>query len=120
MKKIFNSNEINDSPLSNEERMEGNKILLDFLGKKKIDSNEWVVECALCDRSWNILMEVAEKIKNSRVEVSPLIDRKIFDFEHQMFHEIIGKRNYFYRQCVVFAKFYNDYMRTLQLTSLII
>ncbi len=94
--------------LSQEEILEGNKLMLDFMGFQSNKSDKWIIECSQYDRTWDELMKVAEKISITYGEYSDGINTRTFNFKHMMFHEIIGQRNNLYRKCVRWIKHYNE------------
>jgi len=94
--------------LSQDEISEGNKLMLDFIGVESNKSDEWIIECSLYDTSWDELMKVSEKISTTSGGDLDGVNRENFNFRHRMFHEIIGKKNFLYRRCVHFIKFYNE------------
>jgi hypothetical protein len=94
--------------LSQEEILEGNKLILDFMGFETNKSDKWIIECSLYDKTWDELMKVAEKISITYGEYSDGINSRTFNFKHMMFHEIIGQRNNLYRKCVRWIKHYNE------------
>jgi hypothetical protein len=85
--------------LSNDEIIEGNKMMSDFMELEHTNH--------LYNESWDELMKVVEKISETRMCLSYNgINAQTFNFKHMMFHEIIGNRNYLYRRCVKWIKYY--------------
>lgn len=101
-------NKVLAAVLSPDEILEGNKLLLGFMGFDTNKSNKWIIECSLYDRSWDELMKVAEKISTTYGEYSNSINSRTFNFKHMMFYEIIGNRDYLYKRCVNWVKHYNS------------
>lgn len=96
--------------LSEEDILEGNKLMLWFTGLDTGKPDKWIIECALFDRSWDELMKVSEKISKTYGDYSDGINGRTFNFKHMMFHEIIGNRNFLYRRCVEWLKHYRKVM----------
>ena len=95
------ANVLSADVLSQDEILKGNKLMLDFMEVEGI-------ECSLYDKSWDELMKVSEKISNTYGDYLDGINKENFNFRHMMFHKIIGKKNFLYRRCVHFIKFYNE------------
>jgi len=101
-------NPLLEDVLSREEILEGNKLMLDFMGFESNKSDKWIIECSLYDRTWDELMKVVEKISVTYGEYADGINSATFNFKHMMFHEIIGKQSFLYRKCVRWIKIYKE------------
>jgi len=93
--------------LSENELLEGKKLILDFLGVENNESDKLTIKFSLEHQSWEELMKVSEKISITHGDYFDGINSESFYFRHLMFHEIIGKKNFLFRRCVHFIKFYN-------------
>lgn len=58
------------NPLTKDEILKGNRLFLRFMGYDHEKSEEWITECALYNKSWDELMNVALKIASFETEVS--------------------------------------------------
>ena len=71
--------------LSNEEKIYGNKILLEFMGFEHNKSEKWLLECSRYDHSHEELLKVAFKISE-------------FDYPPESDYHSVNKEIYWYNQ----------------------
>lgn len=96
--------------LSREEILEGNKLMLKFVGYDDNKSDEWIIDCGKFDSSWDDLFEVCEKVSITHGDEMYEVNGKSFNFKHLMFHQVLFNRPYVYRKCVDFIKTYNKWI----------
>jgi|SRR3989337_3727754 len=112
MKKYFNEKNTGDSkpePLTVDEKLKGNRVLLGFMDFDNQKSDKWIIDCGKYDRSYDELMKVAHKINTFFSDKSSRLNGKRFDYKHMMFHQIMDF-NYFYRKTVEFVEVYNNWL----------
>ena len=86
MKKYFNEKNTGDSkpePLTVDEKLKGNRVLLGFMDFDNQKSDKWIIDCGKYDRSYDELMEVAHKINTFLVE-NIMSKNKPFCYTHGM------------------------------------
>ncbi|MBP9765863.1 MAG: hypothetical protein KBD12_01345 [Candidatus Pacebacteria bacterium] len=104
-------NEYKIIPLTKNETLEGNKLFLQFCGLDYQKSDEWIINCAGYDRSWEELMKIPEKIVSIWDENSGDYNSLRFRFKHMVFHEFMGRKEVLYRKCVEIVKKYFELLQ---------
>ncbi len=104
-------NELGKNPLSQDEKLKGNKLFLKFMDLDDTKSDKWIIDCALYDQSWDELMKIALKITSFWTENSSDMNGLRFKYKHMMFHQIMDF-NFLYRQSMAFVEAYNEWLPT--------
>jgi hypothetical protein len=112
IKNFFTLKVEKSAPLTKEEIIEGNTLLLKFMEFDCDKSEEWILNCALYDKSYSELMSVALKIETFYDENYGSMNASKFNYRHMMFHEILDL-SIFYRKTVKFVKEYFDFIESL-------
>jgi|GEM_PF-2695813 len=110
-KKYFissNSETSTEAPLSKEEILKGNALLLRFMDFDEEKSEQWIIKCALYNRSYDELMKVALKIDLFFDKDSLSLNNCSFQYKHMMFHQVMNF-NYLYRRTVKFTEEYFNF-----------